>query len=181
MIYTYRYITQTHRSQTEELLKAQELCNCVLCVQEVSSRLCTLRLNISSAVNFMNDLSGFTCSTVQSGVYIYPHLSLPHTAHTMVHTHTYSNYSRLCIENIKNVWCCVVSLFVRVCRLQGCVTAGDCWRIRVCVSALMIARMRITHTHTTAFTSGTHTYMYTLKKSWCFKKKNIFIFKSSMP
>lgn len=50
--------------------------------QEVSSRLNTLRLNMSRAVNFMNDLSGFTCSSVQSGIYIYPHLSLPHTPHT---------------------------------------------------------------------------------------------------
>ncbi|XP_057184450.1 alanine aminotransferase 2-like isoform X1 [Triplophysa rosa] len=56
--------------------------SCDLYIQEVSSRLSTLRLNMSRAVNFMNDLSGFTCSTVQSGIFIYPHLSLPHTAHT---------------------------------------------------------------------------------------------------
>ncbi|XP_065111869.1 alanine aminotransferase 2 [Paramisgurnus dabryanus] len=46
--------------------------------QEVSSRLNTLKLNMSRAVKFINDLPGFTCPSVHSGIFIYPHLSLSH-------------------------------------------------------------------------------------------------------
>ncbi|XP_067274384.1 alanine aminotransferase 2 [Pseudorasbora parva] len=53
-----------------------------LYTQEVASRLMTLKCNVSRAVEFINDLPGFSCPSIQSGVFIYPHLALPHSALT---------------------------------------------------------------------------------------------------
>ncbi|KAK2883793.1 hypothetical protein Q8A67_017430 [Cirrhinus molitorella] len=53
-----------------------------LYTQEVASRRMTLKHNMSRAVEFINDLPGFSCQSVQSGIFIYPHLTLPHTALT---------------------------------------------------------------------------------------------------
>ncbi|XP_051500356.1 alanine aminotransferase 2-like [Myxocyprinus asiaticus] len=53
-----------------------------LYTQEVTSRLNTLQCNMSRAVKFINDLPGFSCLSVQSGIFICPHLSLPHSAVT---------------------------------------------------------------------------------------------------
>ncbi|XP_058610834.1 alanine aminotransferase 2-like isoform X2 [Onychostoma macrolepis] len=53
-----------------------------LYTQEVASRLMTLKCNVSRAVEFINDLPGFSCRSVQSGIFIYPHLTLPHSAPT---------------------------------------------------------------------------------------------------
>ncbi|XP_026097133.1 alanine aminotransferase 2 isoform X1 [Carassius auratus] len=50
-----------------------------LYTQEVASRLMILKCNASRAVEFINDLPGFSCQSVQSGIFIYPHLTLPHT------------------------------------------------------------------------------------------------------
>ncbi|XP_042634094.1 alanine aminotransferase 2 isoform X2 [Cyprinus carpio] len=53
-----------------------------LYTQEVASLLMILKCNASRAVEFINDLPGFSCQSVQSGIFIYPHLTLPHTALT---------------------------------------------------------------------------------------------------
>ncbi|XP_073708947.1 alanine aminotransferase 2-like [Garra rufa] len=53
-----------------------------LYTQEVLSRRITLKYNMSRAVEFINDLPGFSCQSVQSGIFIYPHLTLPQSALT---------------------------------------------------------------------------------------------------
>ncbi|XP_043075453.1 alanine aminotransferase 2 isoform X2 [Puntigrus tetrazona] len=53
-----------------------------LYTQEVTSRLMTLKSNMSRSVEFINDLPGFSCQSVQSGIFIYPHLTLPHSVQT---------------------------------------------------------------------------------------------------
>ncbi|XP_067240610.1 alanine aminotransferase 2-like isoform X2 [Chanodichthys erythropterus] len=53
-----------------------------LYTQEVASRLMTLKCNVSRAVEVINDLPGFSCLSVQSGIFLYPHLTLPHSAVT---------------------------------------------------------------------------------------------------
>ncbi|XP_056620657.1 alanine aminotransferase 2-like isoform X2 [Triplophysa dalaica] len=95
-----------------------------LYIQEVSYRLSTLRLNISSAVDFMNDLSGFTCSTVQSGIYIYPHLSLPHTAHTQIAGLCY------CRRLLEDQGVCVG---FNDCKKEDHTDSHNCFHLRLCV------------------------------------------------
>ncbi|XP_056122421.1 alanine aminotransferase 2-like [Rhinichthys klamathensis goyatoka] len=69
-----------------------------LYTQEVASRLKTLKCNVSRAVEFINGLPGFSCQSVQSGVFIYPYLTLPHSAVT--HSQSVGSlYSRRLLED----------------------------------------------------------------------------------
>ncbi|XP_077086595.1 alanine aminotransferase 2-like isoform X2 [Siphateles boraxobius] len=69
-----------------------------LYTQEVASRLKTLKCNVSRAVEFINDLPGFSCPSVQCGIFIYPYLTLPHSAVT--HSQSVGSlYSRRLLED----------------------------------------------------------------------------------
>ncbi|TRY89003.1 hypothetical protein DNTS_032298 [Danionella cerebrum] len=50
-----------------------------LYTQEVCSRLQTLRCNALRAVEFINNLPGLSCPSIQSGVFIFPQLTHSHT------------------------------------------------------------------------------------------------------
>ncbi|XP_050994517.1 alanine aminotransferase 2-like [Labeo rohita] len=93
-----------------------------LYTREVASRLMTLKCNVSRAVEFINDLPGFSCQSVQSGIFIYPHLTLPHTA--LTHSQSVGLlYSRRLLEDQG----------VYVGFSEDHTHSGSCCHLRLCV------------------------------------------------
>ncbi|XP_072552048.1 alanine aminotransferase 1 [Salminus brasiliensis] len=101
--------------------------------QEVESRRNTLRRNMHRSAEFFNSLPGFHCPPVQSGVFIYPHLTLLPTALTHAQGLGVEAGLWYCERLLEEEGVCVgVNECMGKAVTQSC-PPGSNWHLRMCV------------------------------------------------